>query len=102
MENNRDDVNTVRAVFESAVDTLLSNKLEDNDDDEEFATIISSWTSWEVSCGEASRANEIFKLLLDNKTNKLRFQIKPKVQFTLHLWSLKRTLETRTQLNKVF
>ena len=71
MENNRDDVNTVRAVFESAVDTLLSNKLEENDDDEEFATIISSWTSWEVSCGEASRANEIFKLLLDNKTNKL-------------------------------
>ena len=29
MENNRDDVNTVRAVFESAVDTLLSNKLEE-------------------------------------------------------------------------
>ncbi|RCK62447.1 Pre-mRNA-splicing factor CLF1 [Candida viswanathii] len=64
MENNGQDIATIRAVFESAVDTLLA----ENPDDEKFFDLVVRWADWEAGAvNETERALEIYKVLLGGK-----------------------------------
>ena len=60
LQNNRNDVEHIRAVFESAVDWLLEKNV-----DEKFPEIVGKWLNWEVECMEYDRVNGMRKLLLD-------------------------------------
>ncbi|KAL6450711.1 CLF1 Pre-mRNA-splicing factor CLF1 [Candida maltosa Xu316] len=77
LENNSKDVVAIRAVFESAVDTLIS---EERVEDDKFVEIIIQWTNWEVSQGETERAREIYKFLLGDK-----LKIPSHVKNTIHI-----------------
>lgn len=59
LQNNENDVEHTRAVFQSAVDSLVERN------DENFPEIVSKWLSWEVKCMEYDRVKVIRKLLLD-------------------------------------
>ncbi|KAI5970418.1 CLF1 [Candida margitis] len=74
LQNNEKDIEHVRAVFESAVDSILERN------DEKFPEIVAQWLSWEVKCMEYDRVKMIRKLLLDET----RFSLTTKIQSALY------------------
>lgn len=76
IENNTENTTTIRAVFESAIDTLLVQ----SPNDEKIFDIVIRWADWEVSCNELERAAGIYKLFIEGKIKitpnlRNRFQI---------------------------
>lgn len=69
LENSPEQISTVRAVFEAAVDELLPRITEM--DDLGLSDIIAKWADWEVSCEEIERARQIYDILLDKAESKV-------------------------------
>lgn len=65
--SSRDGGEYTRSVFESAIDTLISENKQGQKDglDPQFGAIIDKWTIWETSMKEYERAREIYRLLLN-------------------------------------
>lgn len=73
LQNNENDVEHTRAVFESAVDSLLDKS------DETFPDIVAKWLYWEVKCMEYQRVQAIRRLLL----NESKFTFSTGIQIAL-------------------
>ncbi|RLV94087.1 Pre-mRNA-splicing factor CLF1 [Spathaspora sp. JA1] len=67
LANSPENINSIRAIFESAVDTLLLRINGDEEYNIELPIIISKWVDWEASCNEFDRAKEIYELLIGDK-----------------------------------
>ncbi|KAI5955874.1 CLF1 [Candida jiufengensis] len=75
LANNENDKLFIRAVFESAVDSLLE-KLNDYESEELFPQIIAKWLNWEVKCMEFDRVKQIRSILLSDD----KFQFSAKIK----------------------
>lgn len=91
IENNEKDIPTIRAVFESAIDTLLV----ENPEDENIFDIVVRWSDWEASCNESDRALEIYKILLDGKI-KISLNLRSRLQIAFNELKSKITRGTNT------